>query len=142
GRSLEHGQTLASNETATQFDDVRAFLEAGGQKGPQRRVLREGTYAINLAQFVVLADNLLAALELDSTEQELFTHMGETLAKRGGYEPVVIKDKDDQIGIVTVHDGRALPSGEIIAPTVGDAISSPDFHNNFQDPDVFVKHGF
>jgi uncharacterized membrane protein YqiK len=142
GAPLAAGQTLASNEHATSFDDVRAFLQAGGQKGPQRRVLREGTYALNLAQFVVLADNQLAALELDSSEEELFTHMGQTLAERHGFQPVVIKDRDDKIGVVTVHDGRALPSGEIIAPTVGDVIESEDFHNNFQDPDVFVKHGF
>ena len=36
-----------------------------------------------------------------------------------GFEPVVIKDSDDLVGIVTVHDGPALPDGEIIAPVVG-----------------------
>ena len=46
-------QTLAANADATDFQDVRAFLESGGQKGPQRKILREGAYAINLAQFVV-----------------------------------------------------------------------------------------
>ena len=34
GKPLEAGQTLASNKSANTFDDVRAFLAAGGQKGP------------------------------------------------------------------------------------------------------------
>lgn len=142
GVPLEPGQTLASNATASAFEDVRAFLTTGGQKGPQRKVLREGTYAINLAQFVVLTAGRMFALELDSTEEELFAAMGRTLNERHGFEPVVIKDSDDKIGIVTVHDGRALPSGEIIAPAVGDKESDDAFHNNFQNPDRFVMAGY
>ncbi len=33
-----------------------AFLKNGGQRGPQRQILREGTYAINLVQFVVITE--------------------------------------------------------------------------------------
>lgn len=36
------------------FQDVVAFLNNGGQKGPQRQILREGTYAFNLAQFIII----------------------------------------------------------------------------------------
>jgi len=54
GVALAPTQTLASNTGANDFEDVRGFLTNGGQKGPQRKILREGTYAINLAQFVVL----------------------------------------------------------------------------------------
>jgi len=54
GKPLPPTQTLASNTEADDFQDVRGFLEKGGQKGPQRKILREGTYAINLAQFIVL----------------------------------------------------------------------------------------
>ena len=46
------------------FTDVRAFLVDGGQKGLQRKILREGTYAINLAQFVVLTADAVYALRL------------------------------------------------------------------------------
>ena len=45
GRPLPPTQTLASNVTADDFQDVAAFLRAGGQRGPQRKILREGTYA-------------------------------------------------------------------------------------------------
>src|SRR5215471_15136473 len=51
GQALPPTQSLASNVTADDFQDVRSFLAKGGQKGPQRKILREGTYAINLAQF-------------------------------------------------------------------------------------------
>ena len=54
GTPLPPTQTLAGNLVADDFQDARAFLEKGGQKGPQRKILRDGTYAINLAQFIVL----------------------------------------------------------------------------------------
>src|SRR5919206_4545086 len=38
GRPLEPTQTLASNLTARDFQDVRAFLTDGGQRGPQRQI--------------------------------------------------------------------------------------------------------
>ena len=47
GQDLPPAQAMASNVRRTNFQDVRAFLESGGQKGPQRMILREGTYAIN-----------------------------------------------------------------------------------------------
>ena len=47
GVALAPTQTLAANTNAADFQNVRGFLEAGGQKGPQRKILRDGTYAIN-----------------------------------------------------------------------------------------------
>jgi len=41
GKLLDPTQALASNETTFEFQDVEAFLKNGGQRGPQRRVLRE-----------------------------------------------------------------------------------------------------
>jgi uncharacterized membrane protein YqiK len=58
-------QTLARTPDRVDFGDVTAFLSAGGQRGPQRRILREGTYAINLAQFVVLTRQHVYALPLE-----------------------------------------------------------------------------
>jgi uncharacterized membrane protein YqiK len=54
----------------------------------------------------------------------------------------VIKGTDDLVGIVTVHDGPSLSQGEIICPTVGDDLDIPEtYHNNFQDPDTFLRAG-
>jgi len=119
GRPLRPDQALAENTTACDFQNVRGFLTCGGQRGPQRQILREGTYAINLAQFVVLTDSQLYYLALDDGENELFQTMADSLTERKAFHPLVIKGVDDLIGIVTVHDGPSLAPGEIIAPTVG-----------------------
>jgi len=53
GDVLQAGQTLAKTVDCNNFQDARAFL-ASGQRGRQRVILREGVYAINLANFVVM----------------------------------------------------------------------------------------
>ena len=142
GQPLSADQTLAANPADTDFQETRAFLESGGQKGPQRKILREGSYAINLAQFVVVTKDQTFALQLDSADAGLLSQMSEIIEAREGFEPVVIKDADDQIGVVTVHDGAGLNSGEIIAPTVGvDPADASTFHNSFQEPEKFLAAG-
>src|SRR3982751_6347224 len=56
GIPLEPTQTLGRNVDSNHFQDAGKFLEAGGQRGRQRGILREGVYAINLALFVVISD--------------------------------------------------------------------------------------
>ncbi|WP_297509825.1 SPFH domain-containing protein [uncultured Caulobacter sp.] len=142
GAPLEADQALAANPDDVDFQDARAFLERGGQKGPQRKILREGAYAINLAQFVVVTRDQTFALSLDRAEEGLLAQMAEVIEARGGFEPVVIKDADDQIGVITVHDGPGLPAGEIIAPLVGsDSADAATFHNSFQDAEAFLRAG-
>jgi uncharacterized membrane protein YqiK len=142
GKQLEPTQALASNDTAFDFQDVDAFLKNGGQRGPQRRVLREGTFAINLVQFIVLTDERVYSMPLSREESAVIQGMAHVIAERGGFVPVIIKDTDDKIGIATVHDGPSLAQGEIIAPVVGDdPKDDPTYHNKFQDPDKFLKAG-
>lgn len=142
GEPLGPNQALASNVIANNFEDVRHFLLSSGQKGPQRKILREGTYAINLAQFVVITRDYLYFHDLDGGDESLFTQTAKTIADREGFEPVVIKDKEDSLGVITIHDGPSLPQGEIIAPLVGDNTADPNtFHNNFQDPEAFLRAG-
>ena len=140
GEPLSAMQVLATNTNANNFQDVTDFLTHGGQRGPQRQILREGTYAINLAQFVVITEERVYFLALSRDDQSVIENMTEVIRERRGFAPVVIKDSDDLIGIVTVHDGPSLPSGEIIAPIVGSDMSDPlTYHNNFQMPDRFVN---
>ncbi|MSU78775.1 MAG: hypothetical protein EXS16_11860 [Gemmataceae bacterium] len=47
----------------------------------------------------------------------------------------------DNIGIVTIHDGPSLDAGEIIAPEVGNHAKEPNYHNNFQDPEAYLRAG-
>lgn len=142
GKPLPPTQTLASNFDALGFEDVRAFLTGGGQRGPQRNVLREGTYAINLAQFAVVTRDQLYFLPLDRDDHVVFKNMQSEIAARDGFEPVIIRGSEDMIGIVTVHDGPSLPAGELIAPVVGDnPTNAATFHNNFQDAEKFLQGG-
>ncbi len=124
------------------FQDVEGFLKNGGQRGPQREILREGTYALNLAQFVVFTTQGLHYLSINNSERETFMRMGELIQERGGFKPVVLMGADDLVGIVTVHDGPSLARDEIIAPAVGDhAEDMEKYHNNFQDPEKFLIAG-
>ncbi|HTQ44561.1 MAG TPA: SPFH domain-containing protein, partial [Polyangiaceae bacterium] len=142
GAPLEPIQALASNVRADDFTDVATFLGHGGQRGPQRKVLREGTYAVNLAQFVVVTYDKVYFLPLNREEDEKIRRMAGIIGERAGFAPVVIKGADDLLGIVTVHDGPSLPQGEIIAPVCGeDPTSKATYHNNFQDPERFLAAG-
>lgn len=142
GRPLDSTQTLASNVQASDFQDVEAFLRRGGQKGPQRKILREGTYAIHLGQFSVITQDKVYILPLDKQEDAVFRRMADIIAERGGFTPVIIRGSDDAVGVVTVHDGASLPQGEIIAPTVGDdPTQAATYHSSFQDPERFLAAG-
>jgi uncharacterized membrane protein YqiK len=144
GAALAPSQVLAANDTdeKSDFQDARKFLVNGGQKGPQRKILREGTYAINTTQFAVITDDRVYGHALSSQEQSVLDGMKQTIEQRDGFGPVVIAANHDVVGIVTVHDGPSLPPGEIIAPEVGtDLKLAQTFHNNFQEPEKFLKAG-
>jgi uncharacterized membrane protein YqiK len=142
GLQLDPSQVLASNAAVQDFQDVTSFLKNGGQRGPQRRILREGTYAFNLVQFVVITEERVYSLPLSREDNDVIMRMAEVIKERNGFRPVVIKDTDDMIGIVTVHDGPSLGQGEIIAPVVGDdPVQAETYHNKFQDADHFLAAG-
>jgi uncharacterized membrane protein YqiK len=105
GQPLYPAQTLATNITARDFQDVEGFLKNGGQRGPQRLILREGTYAINLLQFIVITEGRVFSMPLNREEAAIIQNMATFIGERKGFTPVVIKDTDDLVGIVTVHDG-------------------------------------
>ncbi len=142
GTPLPPSQTLASNAVASDFQDAAEFLKKGGQRGPQRKIIREGTYALNLSAFVVITEERLYYLPLEKGEEEVFQRMARIIREREGFAPVIIKGTDDNVGIVTVHDGPSLPPGQIIAPTLGDDAGKADtYHNSFQDPERFLAAG-
>ena len=144
GAPLGASQVLGANETEdkSDFQDARRFLLGGGQKGPQRKILREGTYAINTTQFAIITDERVYGHALSAEEQVILDAMQLTIAERWGFVPVILAAADDLVGIVTVHDGPSLPPGEIIAPEVGTDLQDDDvFHNNFQEPEKFLRGG-
>ncbi len=140
GIDLPAGQTLADNSGITDFRDVRAFLQGGGQKGPQRMILREGTHIINPALFVVMTEEATYSMSLDAQEKAYYQQMRGMLDERSGFKPVVIKEvtgshDSDQLAVVTVQDGPGLLKDELLAPDVGDS------HNAFQEPEKFLAAG-
>jgi uncharacterized membrane protein YqiK len=138
GAPLAEGQALAAWPGEVDPGDAAAFLAQGGQGGPQRRILRAGTYAINTALFVVLTDEGVKQIMLGDTDRASTLHA--LIQGRQGYDPIVIDG--DRIAIVTVQDGPALEHGEIVAPTVGtDAKVGAYFHNSFQDIAKFLTAG-
>lgn len=144
GKPMEPTQTLGQIiPQCKNFQDVRAFIENGGQKGPQRGIVREGTYAFNLAEFIIITESKTYYLSMGNKgEDETITKMAEFLRQRDAFKPIVIKGADDKVGIVTVHDGPSLNKDDIIAPTVGDNDNEEEtYHNNFQDPEKFLKAG-
>lgn len=144
GKPLEPIQTLARVvPEGSNFQNARGFLLNGGQKGPQRGIIREGTYAFNLAQFIVITNDKIFHLPMGNmVEEATIMKMAELLKERDGFRPIVIKGSDDKVGIVTVHDGLSLNREDIIAPAVGDNAEIPEtYHNNFQDPEKFLKAG-
>ncbi|MDX2035721.1 MAG: SPFH domain-containing protein [Isosphaeraceae bacterium] len=166
GESLEPSQTLGRVIDCNHFQDARSFLlgkDGGpdsspiiGQRGRQRIVLREGVYAINLALFVVITEDAVYRLDMQGrNEIKTLVDWQNQLQAVDGFRPVVIgapttapdplmPDRSilvDTIGIVTVHDGPSLEPGEIIAPAVGNDRDGKHFHNNFQDPEAFLRAG-
>lgn len=141
GEPLNPVQTLGKVvKEANNFQDVKGFLQNGGQRGPQRGILREGTYAINLAQFVIITPNDIKTIAVgNAQEKQALASMQATLDARDAFRPIVIMGKSGQesdlMGIVTVHDGQSLANGEIIAPDMG-----PE-HASFQDPEKFLELG-
>ena len=85
GRDLPAGQTLADNARVGDFRDVRAFLAGGGQKGPQRKVLREGTHIINPALFVVMTEEATYSMPLEEKEQDYYDKMRAVLDQRRAF---------------------------------------------------------
>ena len=144
GAPLGASQVLGANDTEekSDFQDARKFLLGGGQKGPQRKILREGTYAINTTQFAIISDERVYGHALSQQERAILDSMQLTITDRWGFAPVILAADHDLVGIVTVHDGPSLLPGEIIAPEVGtDLRDEASFHNNFQEPEKFLKAG-
>jgi uncharacterized membrane protein YqiK len=165
GEPLPPSQTIGRVVLCNNFQDARSFLTntAGegtesnaGQRGRQRAMLREGVYAINQALFVVITATNVYRMPLHGGQElQSILSWQKELASIDGFNPVVIGApieitdpvhpettvKVDTIGIVTIHDGPSLPPGEIIAPAVGTDRTDPNFHNNYQDPEAFLRAG-
>jgi uncharacterized membrane protein YqiK len=159
GSPLPPTQTLARIVDCNHFQDAAAFLKGEGQRGRQRAILREGVFAINLALFVVITEDRVFAGPIYEKNDRKYGDWQGQLKAIDGFDPVlvgfggegaaspeepVVGGADvtlmptDTIGVVTVHDGAPIESGEIIAPEVRGENRD---HNYFQDPETFLALG-
>ena len=159
GQPLPPTQTLGQVVSCNNFQDAQAFLGRGGQRGRQRGILREGVYAINLALFVVITEDQVYAGPIREKDMGKYLAWQVQLRGIGGFDPIVIGHggltapaedsssrvavkaaEQDSIGVVAVHDGASIASGEIIAPEVAAAPGQAG-HDYFQDPEAFLALG-
>jgi uncharacterized membrane protein YqiK len=164
GQPLQPSQTLGRVTPCNNFQDAATFLTGSGgdgeplpgQRGRQRAILREGVYAVNMALFVIITEDVVYRLNLaGQRELETLINWQNELREIDGFSPVVVggpvqasdpvnperKVTVDSIAIVTTHDGPSLGPGEIIAPAVGNDRNDPNYHNNYQDPEAFLRAG-
>lgn len=107
------------------FEDLRAFVDGGGQKGVQRPVLAPGTVApIHPVGFLVITRERVYGAPIDEAYLRLAGKGGLTAAEFGlapeQLEVVRIQPRThedgkilDMVGIVTVLEGLPLPKGAI-----------------------------
>jgi uncharacterized membrane protein YqiK len=170
GVPLEPIQTLGRTVDSNHFQDAVRFLEAQGQRGRQRGILREGVYAINLALFVVITEERvfsgpvkesadryeswkaqLASLRafdpvvIGAGQSRFHANLADTSASEAGSPPSLAAASPDFNPNIDTIGVVSIQDG----PTIGSgeiiapevkAISGTD-HNYFQDPEAFLALG-
>jgi uncharacterized membrane protein YqiK len=116
GRAMGGERILGHAVRCNAFQDARAFLNGGGEKGRQLAILTAGTYRINTALFEVITRHHAVAHGM--SPDALRVHRVET----------------DRVGIVTTLDGAPIDAGEIAGPVVAG-------HDSFQNGQAFMEKG-
>jgi len=170
GVPLEPTQTLGQNVDSNHFQDAVRFLEAEGQRGRQRGILREGVYAINLGLFVVITEERVFSGPVRESADR-YESWRTQLASMRAFDPVVIGTGTGgqshlRVTMTDTTAGEASSLEEEVAefdpnvdtigvvsiqdgPTIGSGeIIAPEVkaeagrdHNYFQEPEVFLKLG-
>src|SRR5437773_1373894 len=171
GVPLEPIQTLGRTVDSNHFQNAFRFLEAQGQRGRQRGILREGVYAINLALFVVITEERVFSGPVRESADRYESWKAQ-LASLRAFDPVVIgsggrRHFQANIGDTSASEAGAPPSlvdkipefnpnvdtiGVVSiqdGPTIGSGeIIAPEIkaadskdHNYFQDPEAFLQLG-
>ena len=116
GGAIPSERILGHEVDSDDFQNARAFLENGGEKGRQLAFLTAGTYRINPALFQIVTTDNADRFGVRDSELEVYAVM------------------PDRVGIVTVLDGHPIPSGDVAgAPVVG--------HDSFQRGQAFIDAG-
>jgi uncharacterized membrane protein YqiK len=116
GAAVPPERVLGREVPCDNFQDAEAFLTGGGERGRQLAFLTAGSYRINPALFQVV-------MSAD--------------AERMGLGPNALRVYEllpDRVGIVTVLDGKPIPTGDLAGPLVPG-------HESFQCGQKFIDAG-
>lgn len=116
GKPLQKGRVIADDCECNLYQDARAFLRNGGQRGPQMRVIPPGTYRINPLLFTV---STVDAFEVPSGK------LGVVEARDGaplGNGRVIAKGVDcdayQDAKAFFEHGGQRGPQSRVIPPGI------------------------
>lgn len=107
GESLKEGQKSGVYKPVFgDFSDVRAFVENGGQKGPQRPTLRPGSVvAIHPAAFIVRTASATYGVPISKEALEKARALPSERFKQVVIRPqVIVGTEKQEIGALHVHD--------------------------------------
>lgn len=116
GNTIPSDRILGKITPCDDFQNARAFLTQGGEKGRQLAILTAGTYRINQALFEVITRASAASHGMSPTALN------------------ICAIPPDQVGIMTTLDGLPIAEGEIAGPMI-------PHHENFQKPQMFISGG-
>lgn len=116
GEAAPSERLLGAEVECDQFQNAEAFLRNGGERGRQLAFLTAGRYRINPAIFTVITPDNAASHGLRPNELKVLTVPA------------------DKVGIVTVHDGKPLPQGDLAGPPVPG-------HDSYQRGQAFIDAG-
>lgn len=116
GANMPSGQQLGKVVDCNNFQDARAFIQNGGQKGKQLAILTAGTYQINTNLFTVITGGNATEYGMKPKDLQVYT------VEAG------------KIGIVTTYDGVSIKPDEIAGSPTAD-------HGNFQNGQEFIDRG-
>ncbi|HFL3653838.1 TPA: SPFH domain-containing protein [Clostridioides difficile] len=126
GKDLTSNQYIGRECDCNNFQDTRAFIKNGGEKGIQKTILKPGIYAINLAQFTIITSQNLFYFNDEVTDSNTYCANMESIKKdierKNGFNP--IKIKQNEIGFYYTNEHK-------ISKTIGEGI----YYTN-----VFYEH--
>lgn len=116
GAPIPKERVLARAVPCFDFQDARAFLEGGGERGRQIAFLTAGSYRINPALFEVITAQTASKASIHPSRLH------------------VRQIPTECVGIVTMLDGASIPAGDLAGPTFGG-------HDSFQNGQAFIDAG-
>lgn len=114
GRPLSSGRVIARDVECNYFQDARAFLKNGGERGPQMKVIPPGAYRINPLLFTV---KLAEATEIPQGKLGVVeAHDGSALPVGRVIAKGIVCDSYQDAKAFFDHGGERGPQMKIIPP--------------------------